>query len=211
MALCLVLLEFCAVVATRQLELDDPPFEQQEVGMVLMSYAMLWANVFRGSVVSPAMAAVGSDDHTTSCTSNIASAPVAAASKTIAMTTAANTATTTTTIFTFRNKESVRDTKVRVDTVGSVDGTISSNGNGNCNGVPIVLVPKTKSKTSGTSSSGVRIYAPKSIWTLLCLFGFVLYTWNPYLGLRTTGCLNMFSNLRTEGHTSNHVCWDRIP
>lgn len=53
--------------------------------------------------------------------------------------------------------------------------------------------------------SGVPIRLPKSVFSLGALAMFILFAFNPYLGLRTTGTLSMFSNLRTEGATSNHL------
>jgi len=52
---------------------------------------------------------------------------------------------------------------------------------------------------------GVSLKRPKSLLSLLALGGFVFFAMNQYLGLRTSGTLTMFSNLRTEGATSNHL------
>ncbi|MBV7334381.1 hypothetical protein KFU94_40330 [Chloroflexi bacterium TSY] len=41
-------------------------------------------------------------------------------------------------------------------------------------------------------------------WVLFPIFVF-FYALNPYFGLRTAGTFTMFSNLRTEGETSNHL------
>lgn len=54
--------------------------------------------------------------------------------------------------------------------------------------------------------TGVPIWNRRSPWWLAALPAFVLfYGINPYLGLRTAGTFTMFSNLRTEGDTSNHI------
>jgi hypothetical protein len=54
---------------------------------------------------------------------------------------------------------------------------------------------------------GITISKPKSVFSMLPIGFFIFFTFNQYLGLRTTGTLTMFSNLRTEGHygTSNHI------
>ena len=54
----------------------------------------------------------------------------------------------------------------------------------------------TNPNNRNTSSPFVRVYVPTSVWSLFGLSVFIVYTLNPYLGLKTTGCLNMFSNLR---------------
>ena len=51
---------------------------------------------------------------------------------------------------------------------------------------------------------GVSLFRPK-LFGLLALAFFVWFALNPYLGLRTAGNLTMFSNLRTEGRSSNHL------
>ena len=55
------------------------------------------------------------------------------------------------------------------------------------------------------TTRGVKIWFPKSIWSVSAISLFVVFVMSPYLGLRTAGCLTMFSNLRTEGQTSNHL------
>ncbi|KAG7354788.1 hypothetical protein IV203_004144 [Nitzschia inconspicua] len=57
----------------------------------------------------------------------------------------------------------------------------------------------------GGLREGVKMRRPKSVFSLLALAFFVFFTMNTYLGLRTTGTLTMFSNLRTEGKYSNHL------
>jgi hypothetical protein len=56
-----------------------------------------------------------------------------------------------------------------------------------------------------TSFPGARFTIPKSIFSFIALVSFFLFALSPYFGLRTTGTLTMFSNLRTEGPRSNHV------
>jgi len=57
-----------------------------------------------------------------------------------------------------------------------------------------------------TEWSGVSVWRPRFPWwrvafvVVLTLFGL-----SPYLGLRTSGTFSMFSNLRTEGASSNHL------
>ena len=63
----------------------------------------------------------------------------------------------------------------------------------------------TSQATSSPLPRAVKIWFPKSVWGILALVFFVFFAMNPYLGLRTGGTLNMFSNLRTEGPTSNHL------
>lgn len=86
-----------------------------------------------------------------------------------------------------------------------------------------------RSENSGTSSSSsdgterkcssqepllktsVKIWFPKSMLGVSAILFFVFFAMNPYLGLRTAGCLTMFSNLRTEGQTSNHLLFRNNP
>jgi hypothetical protein len=58
---------------------------------------------------------------------------------------------------------------------------------------------------AGGLKEGVTMRRPKSIFSLMALGFFVFFAMNTYLGLRTTGTLTMFSNLRTEGKYSNHL------
>jgi len=51
----------------------------------------------------------------------------------------------------------------------------------------------------------IQVQAPRSAWSWLFLSFFAFFVMNPYLGLRTAGNLTMFSNLRTDGATSNHI------
>ncbi len=58
-------------------------------------------------------------------------------------------------------------------------------------------------------SVGVNIWeSPKQLGLPLLLTAF---TFSPYLGLRTSGNLTMFSNLKTEGATSNHFLFSSNP
>lgn len=56
-----------------------------------------------------------------------------------------------------------------------------------------------------TSFPGAKFTRPKSVFSCLALVWFILFAFSPYFGLRTTGTLTMFSNLRTEGPVSNHL------
>jgi len=123
MSLCLCFLELCSVFITIQFDYEDPPFLQQEFGMVLMAFFIMWSYIFR-----------------------------------------------------------------RI-----WDGT----GNGDND--------NDNETTTNNNNNAVRIYVPKSIVTNCIILLFLFYTFNPYLGLRTTGCVNMFSNLRTEGRVGNHL------
>jgi hypothetical protein len=58
---------------------------------------------------------------------------------------------------------------------------------------------------SGALWEGNKMRKPKSFFSLLALAFFTFFGMNQYLGLRTTGTLTMFSNLRTEGEKSNHL------
>lgn len=58
---------------------------------------------------------------------------------------------------------------------------------------------------AGGLSEGVPMRRPKSFVSLAALGFFVFFALNAYLGLRSTGNLTMFSNLRTEGKYSNHL------
>jgi len=51
----------------------------------------------------------------------------------------------------------------------------------------------------------IHVQTPRSKWSWLIFAFFVFFVMNPYLGLRTVGNLTMFSNLRTDGPTSNHL------
>lgn len=53
-----------------------------------------------------------------------------------------------------------------------------------------------------TDTVGLR---PSRGWQILLLALFLLNGLSPYLGLKTTSSLSMFSNLRTEGNESNHL------
>jgi len=53
------------------------------------------------------------------------------------------------------------------------------------------------------STSPIRYFSPSVAINLLVL-GFVVNGAAPYIGLRTTGAVQMFSGLRTEGGVSNH-------
>lgn len=57
----------------------------------------------------------------------------------------------------------------------------------------------------GALKEGVKMRPPRSIFSFLALGFLVFFAMNSYLGLRTTGTLTMFSNLRTEGKYSNHL------
>ncbi len=64
----------------------------------------------------------------------------------------------------------------------------------------------------GIGWAGVPMWnrqVPK-VWAVLPLF-LIFYGMNPYLGLRTAGTFTMFSNLRTEGETSNHLLFASNP
>ena len=52
---------------------------------------------------------------------------------------------------------------------------------------------------------GVSLTAPAHFSSALVLFLLVFFSMNNYLGLRTAGNFSMFSNLVTEGETSNHI------
>jgi hypothetical protein len=58
---------------------------------------------------------------------------------------------------------------------------------------------------AGGLREGVRMRAPKSIFSWFALGFLAFFGMNTYLGLRTTGTLTMFSNIRTEGQYSNHL------
>lgn len=58
---------------------------------------------------------------------------------------------------------------------------------------------------------GVKVYCPKSFVSRCAIAFFIFFAMNPYLGLRTAGNLTMFSNLRTEGPTSNHLLFRNNP
>jgi hypothetical protein len=55
--------------------------------------------------------------------------------------------------------------------------------------------------------SGVPVWRPWSSprWAVAVPVFVVFFGLNPYLGLRTAGTFTMFSNLQTEGETSNHL------
>ena len=135
-ALCLCFLEFCAVVCTWQFDYADPPFIEEEFGMVLMSFFIMWSYIIR-----------------------------------------------------------------RIIRVWNTDtGNTTTTGTGTGTGTGTVVEAE-----ANADADLVRIYIPKSIITKLSIFLFLFYTMNPYLGLKTTGCVNMFSNLRTEGLIGNHL------
>lgn len=73
--------------------------------------------------------------------------------------------------------------------------------------VLIVIAPLVKNFLDNPRSwQGVAIVngrMPKFIYIFIALL--FLYAATPYLGLRTAGNFSMFSNLRTEGATSNHL------
>jgi len=52
---------------------------------------------------------------------------------------------------------------------------------------------------------GPKVTYPKTWFGKAVILFFAFFTWNPYFGLRSTGVLTMFSNLQTEGPTSNHL------
>ncbi|OEU18129.1 hypothetical protein FRACYDRAFT_238563 [Fragilariopsis cylindrus CCMP1102] len=133
-ALCLCFLEFCAVVCTWQFDYTDPPFIEEEFGMVLMSFFIMWSYIIRRIIL------------------------------------------------------------VLNNTTGN-----TTTGTG---GTEVELEAELEAEADADL---VRIYIPKSIITKCSIFLFLFYTMNPYLGLRTTGCVNMFSNLRTEGLIGNHL------
>jgi hypothetical protein len=56
-----------------------------------------------------------------------------------------------------------------------------------------------------TEWSGVPVWRPLPWWRLAFVVSLTLFGLNPYLGLRTSGTFSMFSNLRTEGVSSNHL------
>ena len=58
---------------------------------------------------------------------------------------------------------------------------------------------------SGALWEGIKMRKPKSAISIFALGFFAFFAMNQYLGLRTTGTLTMFSNLRTEGEKSNHL------
>ncbi|KAL3911155.1 MAG: hypothetical protein SGILL_007396 [Bacillariaceae sp.] len=58
---------------------------------------------------------------------------------------------------------------------------------------------------SGALWEGIKMRKPKSLISIFALCFFAFFGMNQYLGLRTTGTLTMFSNLRTEGEKSNHL------
>jgi hypothetical protein len=58
---------------------------------------------------------------------------------------------------------------------------------------------------AGGLRGGVKMRRPKSFLSWLALGFFAFFAMNSYLGLRTSGTLTMFSNLRTEGQYSNHL------
>jgi len=51
----------------------------------------------------------------------------------------------------------------------------------------------------------IQVRFPRSVGSWLILSLFLFFILNPYMGLRTVGNLTMFSNLRTDGPTSNHL------
>jgi len=55
------------------------------------------------------------------------------------------------------------------------------------------------------ANEGVPVWRPKTAFGWVPLVFFLWWAMNPYLGLRTAGNLTMFSNLTTEGKTSNHL------
>lgn len=52
---------------------------------------------------------------------------------------------------------------------------------------------------------------PKKLFAQILLVLFFLYGFSNYLGLRTAGTFSMFSNLKTEGVTSNHLLLSSNP
>lgn len=56
---------------------------------------------------------------------------------------------------------------------------------------------------------GPRQSSPKWTWIIPTLF--FLSCLSPYVGLKTESSINMFSNLHTEGGTTNHLMFDRPP
>lgn len=73
--------------------------------------------------------------------------------------------------------------------------------------VLIVIYPLVKKLiTRPKSWQGVKVIdrkMPKFMYLFIVLLS--IYAATPYLGLRTAGNFSMFSNLRTEGKTSNHL------
>ena len=53
-------------------------------------------------------------------------------------------------------------------------------------------------------STNATVCPPRQWWNRAMALVFVFFCMNNYLGLRTTGTASMFSNLRTEGNSSNH-------
>lgn len=53
------------------------------------------------------------------------------------------------------------------------------------------------------------IQFPKNLFYKICLLALFVFGASNYLGLRTAGNFSMFSNLRTEGETSNHILLPR--
>ena len=52
---------------------------------------------------------------------------------------------------------------------------------------------------------------PKALWQKALIVFLFFFGMNSYLGLRTAGNFSMFSNLRTEGSTSNHILLSSNP
>lgn len=59
-------------------------------------------------------------------------------------------------------------------------------------------------------SAGARLLRPLRPTHGVLLVAIVLNAASPYLGLKTTSSLTMFSNLRTEGGTTNHLVLPRL-
>ena len=63
---------------------------------------------------------------------------------------------------------------------------------------------KSDDKSTTPLTFGIPMARP-GVFGIFALGVFFWFAMNPYLGLRTAGNLTMFSNLRTEGPTSNHL------
>ena len=52
---------------------------------------------------------------------------------------------------------------------------------------------------------------PRRVWQWSMLLSVVLFGASPYLGLSTAGCFTMFSNIATQGESSNHLLLGQNP